>query len=789
MFYAIRSIEGKEVNLILSAWGECSKLVLNKKSIYKSFTKEEDARQFLISTPVKNEDYGHGYEPININSKRIIAKFKFLRYHNEENNYTIAVYENTKGNKITCRGYGLPTNKKITYALYGQYINVETHGYQYDVDTYDELITDSKRSIVSYLSSGLIKGVGPKIAEAIYEKFRGNSLYVIEHEPEKLDKIKGISKKKREEIVTSYKEHAATRELVSFLLPFGISAKKSLAVYKVYKGTAVEKIKENPYILCDFYGITFLDADEIAKKEQFPLDSDERFFHAAMHVLKRNEVTGSTCMEVNEFGRQMFKLLNTSLLTPADINEKTIQLIRDHTLRTYRKDEKCYLIRKNIYEMEEKMAIKTIDMIELPEKKCDKLEETIDEISKREGISLHENQKIAVKEVMLKHFLVITGFPGTGKTTSIKILYKVYKHYFRNNDIYFFAPTGRAARKIAEATGMDASTLHSGLRIFDETLQESSEDDVVLSNCLVLVDEFSMVNVYVHSILMNSLGENCTLVLIGDEKQLPSVGPGAVLQDLLESKVVPTVALTKIFRQNEGTVIFENNKKMREGNADISEGHDFVVHELSSLEDIRNQMAEDYVKKVEEYGLENVMCLCPFIKHTAGTEDMNILLQEKVNPPAADKAEYVHGNTVFRMGDLVMNLRNDEEASNGDLGIIEDMEKEEDNVTIYVKMNGIVKEYRKDNLECLTLAYAMSIHKAQGSEADAVLTCLTSYHKPMLYRSIPYVSLSRPKKSSDFYGEKDVLKQAIMTERKEERITMFPYFLRKHSGKVFVPLN
>lgn len=569
---------------------------------------------------------------------------------------------------------------------------------------------------------------------------------------------------------------------------YGISPKLSTKLYKVFGGSALERVKENPYILCQVHGLTFLDADRVAKDLKFDMNSSARTEACMMYVLQKNEydgeIRGSTAMELQHFGNEVYSIIGSDV-SKNTINEETCFLIKAHKLRVRRIEEKQYIFSQHAFQREYDIAENIIRIRD--EAKKTSIDEVIvlkhlKALEIHYGIALDDIQKTAVVEAILNNIVVITGSPGTGKTIDTRFINECYKSLFPKNGRIFLAPTGRAARKITEATGEEAYTVHSYLHIYDE--DPMPEDKIEISDSLVLIDESSMIDVNVAHTLFDAIGNGCTVVIVGDIDQLPSVGPGAVLRDIIESDVIPVIRLQKIYRQDEDAEICINAKKIKEGNTDIREGKDFHFIECSRMEDIKNAMAVQYVKDVDKYGLGNVFCLCPYIEHVAGVNDMNKCLQDLINPLKENEKHVLAGSLDFRIGDIVMHQkRNTELASNGDLGVITDIIWDDEEYTIIVSMNGRELSYDKDNIQYLTLAYAMSIHKSQGSEAKAVVACYSSYHVGMIYMNIPYVAVSRGKKNVSIFGEKATLKEAITNGCGARRITLLGYELAYLGGK------
>lgn len=790
MVYAVKSVNNKEFNTIYDNWSECKTIVYGKNAIYKSFPSREEAQIFLSETVEQNEVYGNEYIPEDINRKVIYVKYKFDRCKEKENGFSVRIYEDKNKKHIPCKGFYLPSNEKILYEFTGKFVKNDKYGYEFIVENYKEHIVDTKDSIVTYLSSGVIKGIGPKRANDIYKKFGSRTLEIIENTPDRLLQVRGISQKSLSRIKESYAENRGAREIVSYLLPYGITPQTSTKFYNIYGKSSIDKIKENPYILCSVKGLSFLDAERVATDLQVASDFAPRFYAAAYYVLKWNEtessLRGSTGMELQSFGYKMEEILGSGV-TRDYINKKTCEMVKNKNLRVHRFSGKQYIFSAAMYDQSYSLATRIISLRDETIRPVDKdvLNFAIKNIEDGLGYEIDSIQREAVITVMSNHITVITGSPGTGKTTSINTINKCYMALYPNNKRIFLAPTGRAAQIMTSVTGERALTIQSFLKLYEE----EEETDVIEDNALFVVDEVSMMDEKTAHILFKAIGKNCTVALVGDIDQLPSVGAGAVLRDIIESGVIPVVRLLNVYRQGEDTKIWENAKNIKSGITELKEGSDFHMIECHSMQSIQDKMVEIYVKEVRKYGLLNVSCLCPYIEHLAGVNQMNALIQNVLNPISDDMVHVEANHMDFRVGDVVMQQRkNTPDAVNGDIGIIDHISwNDDEEYEIYVKMATGIVRYTHSNINLLTLAYAMSIHKAQGMEVASVVTCLSSFHKGMLFMNIPYVAVSRGKKNVTIVGEQSALKQAITNKSGNRRVTLLGYFLAYLGGK-FVEL-
>ena len=719
----------------------------------------------------------------------IEAKFSYQKSYNPEDGYTINICE-MNGSKVTIKGYFLPSENRLLYKYTGTWVESIKYGKQFKAETFKEEIKNDRESICEYLSCGVIKGIGIKTAINIYDMFGTNTLNILDKEPDELLKVKGITKGKLEKITISYQENKYMKAVLELLLPYDIPAKQCFKIYDKFKMNSTKIIKETPYRLLEVSGIGFRTADTIAAAKKLPKDSKERFCACAKYVLQKNEANGNTCIEENAFGFKMKKALNTPLLNGKRINERTIDMIREKKL-IYKKIiknvngmnvKKGYIFLPTTYNVECEIAQEICRIKNEPIEIIENVDRLIADAERDLRIKLDDEQKKAVKESLISSICVITGGPGTGKTTIIRVIAYIYKKVYPMYPLIFLAPTGKAARRIKESTGYRSSTVHSFLHIREEGISEEDEEEIY--NSLVGCDEFSMMDIWVTLKLVKAVREGNRLILIGDANQLPSVGAGAVLRDVINSNAVKVIRLKKLYRQNANSKIKSNCEKISLGRTDIEEGSDFHIYEVTDLEKIQNLMVENYIKSVNKYGIQNVMCLCPYKKYKAGVFEMNTEIQNRINPHKNGELEVKKNGMYFRENDIVMQLKNENVVSNGDVGIIRHISNTNDALEVYVEFyNDETVKYKSDDLDKLTLAYAITIHKSQGSEVAKVITCLTKDHITMIKRNLPYTDFSRAVEEVDFYGSREALEEAIRNDDTEKRDTILWYSLKVNDGQ------
>lgn len=498
---------------------------------------------------------------------------------------------------------------------------------------------------------------------------------------------------------------------------------------------------------------------------------------------------GSNCMEINAFGKVMYSLLKIKNMKPSDVSDMTCELVKEKKLKCFRKDGKQYIMPMGIFLLEEATAnaLSTLSRNK-PQSDMNIVERAI----KGSQYELSEDQQAAVRNAFTNGVSLIIGVPGSGKTTTVNTIARAYKRMYKKNSMYFLAPSGRAAAHIKETLDVDlsdescVSTIHSALEITTDTVNSPKPDEEIkIENALVVVDEISMLDSRLAYQLFSSLS-NCIVVLCGDDEQLPSVCSGAVLRDLIRSNVCPITVLSHVYRQEAESDIYKNLYKVREGNTNLSEGNEFHMIEESDPKTAEDIMIDLYLEKIKEYGIENVMLLSPMKDYEMGVRNLNTRIQEKLHPLTDSEITMKYAYE-FRAGDIVMQLKNDYEdmTMNGDIGVITGIMYEENEKIMLVKYPHTTKKYTKENIDQLGLAYAYTIHKAQGSEAKCVIMCAHNNHSRMLKRNLFYTGMTRAKKEIFVIGQKSAVNKAITTVDSNNRITTLENMLDKSFGHFF----
>lgn len=722
----------------------------------------------------------------------MLCQFERLVYPQNTNvidaaSYMVALYrpcekiKDSSGNTISqvkAVGYCLPVANNLRYDMQGHWSKNPKHGIQFEVESYNEVIIPNKEGIISYLSSGQIKGVGPKIAERIYAAFGNMALEVLDKEPEKLLSIPGINKNKLKKICDSYLADRGARDVVAFLTPHGITPNRAVRLYKEYGEKTMDIVKNHPYKLCELVGVGFRTADKIAMSMGFDELSTERVDEALLYTLTDAESKGNLCLEKHDLLKSCLKILNTPQLTEDMLANRAVRLIQSGQMVSYLGN----VYRSRTAYIEAHLAEMISHRLSQNKSFCyTDLDAELDKEEQILAVKLAPEQRLAVKTALTHGISIITGGPGTGKTMIQRALLDIYKRNHPGNEICCCAPTGRAARRMEQSTRFSASTVHKALGLLageDGNYNEPAE----LTADLILVDEVSMLDIYLAEHLFCAVKNNCQIVLISDADQLPSVGPGAVLSEMIASECIPVVRLDKVFRQSAGSRIATNAKLIRHGNLSLEYGPDFQFIDSASTTESAEKVAEIYMQEIAKYGVDNVALLSPFRQRTeTGVNALNELIRDLVNPPDNEKAEVKFGKRIFRCGDKVMQIKNHDDVNNGDIGYITKIINMDSETILYINFgDGKLKEYDAGDLDMLDLGYASTIHKSQGAEYQSVIINLQCAHAIMLTRPLIYTAITRGKKRVIIVGERRALCMAIKKTDTEKRGTCLAKRLKEY---------
>ena len=698
----------------------------------------------------------------------------------QSGSYTVALYvpcetvldgQGNKLNSITVVGYYLPIMERMKVDMAGRWKKDAKYGLQFMMESYEEIIEPGKNGIVAYLSSGLIRGISKRLAERIYNTFGDETLTVLDNDPDRIREVPGISSKRCDQLRDSYLETRSARRIITMLAPLDINAGQAVRLQKELGIRAEELLKERPYEVFEQGLLSFDAADRLAERQSIPRTAPERVAAGLLHTLEVAEQKGHLCLHKERFIQQTVELLHTPGLSRMTVANEAFGMLKADRLALYQN----HVYRPVMVKAENGTAQCIREMLQrnsLPY--IGDLDDEIDQQQEELGFILAEEQRQAVKTALASPLCIISGGPGTGKTSIQRVFLNIYRKAFPDADIVCCAPTGRAARRLEQSTGLPACTVHKALNLTAGeantlTLPEPVDAD------LVLVDEVSMLDMVMTWYLFHSLPPMCRLVLVGDADQLPSVGPGAVLSEMLRCGRIPMVMLDKVFRQSEGSMIAENAQRIRHGNASLQFDGDFQFWSSADIQQSAQWLERLYMQEVAQYGVDNVALLTPFrTKTETGVRSMNERLRALVNPPDVNKPEIALGQRIFRLGDKVMQTKNQEEVSNGDIGYIRKIERDEDGFIVEVDFhdNRIVSYEDSGSLSQLDLAYATTIHKSQGGQYDSVLLSIQNCHGRMLKRPLVYTGLTRAKRKVQIVGDWQAVIRAIQTTDTERRNTM-----------------
>lgn len=660
---------------------------------------------------------------------------------------------------FTAVGNRLPTAEGVEIEFLGKWVDGK-YGLQLAVESCTVIRPQTTDGIIAYLSSDLIKGIGEKTARAIVARFGIHSLNIIDNTPRRLLEVPGITEKKLTVILDGYRESVGLRDIMTELAPYGVTPKKAEKIFEAYGAQAVEMVQNNPYVLCNIAGLGFKTVDEIARKKGISPNDANRIAQGIVYALSQSQQSGHLFLHSKELCKEAAKLLAVGESDNA-IQKQLLDLVLQNRLKE--DGGRIYLPKNFIAERETaKLAKAMITPVSL---KCD-VDKIISQAEKSTGMTLTEMQRNAVKMAVTNKISILTGGPGTGKTTVIQVIYAAYKKIF-GGKVAFAAPTGRASRRLEESVGADASTLHSilGLRADSEEAHHEIEAD------LLVVDETSMMDMSLAYLLFSNLRPTTKLLLVGDDNQLPSVGAGNVLRELLQCGAIPVTKLDVVHRQAQTSRINLNaHAILQNKGAGLMYGADF------DFVDTKNPTeAAEYVKKLyydsirrqkangKSYGADGVQILAPMrIRGTCGTNALNKEIQSTLNPSSPDKPEIAVGFKRFRLFDKVMQTKNNGEISNGDIGRIKRIEKSASGCEVHIDFGGGRKAvYSADEMESVDLAYATTIHKSQGSEYPIVIIPILNEAYIMLQRNLIYTAITRAREKVIIVGQREAFFKAI----------------------------
>jgi len=715
-------------------------------------------------------------------------------FRNEDNGYTVFQLENENG-EVTCVGTFPYINEGELLKISGDYIVHNVYGTQFQVTSHEVQEAEDLLSIQKYLGSGAIKGVGAVLAGKIVQKFKEDTFRIIEEEPERLAEVKGISERKAREIAEQVEEKKDMRKAMIYLQKYGITLSLAAKIYDYYGANVYQVMEENPYQIADHVpGVGFKTADEIATRIGIHSDSDFRIQSGIFYVLLQAVTEGHIYLPKEELLQKAMLLLEVEIQS---IDRYLLDLSMEKKVILKQAETETRVYPSQYFYMELNTARMLHDLNVKYEIADVAIEKRLMEIEKEAELELDDMQRFAVKAAVQNGILVLTGGPGTGKTTTINAMIRFFER--EGMDVYLAAPTGRAAKRMTEATGYEARTIHRMLELAympedsDNRMQFGRDEENPLETDVIIIDEMSMVDLPLMHVLLKAITVGTRLILVGDKDQLPSVGAGSVLKDLIESECFPIITLSKIFRQAEQSDIVVNAHKINRGEEVVldNKSKDFFFLKRQDANTIISVVLTLIQKKLPKYvdaDTFDIQVLTPMRKGLLGVERLNSILQHYLNPPDTKKAEKEHGSRVFRVGDKVMQIKNNYQLEweiatkyglvidsgvgvfNGDIGRVISIDTYGEKIKVEFEEKKMV-EYPFDLLEELELAYAITVHKSQGSEYPAVVIPLLSGPRQLYHRNLIYTAVTRAKKCVTIVGSDTTFQEMILNTNEQNRYT------------------
>ncbi len=714
-----------------------------------------------------------------------------ITFRNDTNGYTVFQID-TDEEELTVVGTAPDLKIGDKVELVGDYVYHSVYGRQFKAEFCTALLPETVEDLYHYLASGVIKGIRESTALKIIDKFQEKTFDILENEPERLAEIKGISPEKAKRIGVEYRRQSSTRTLIINLSKYGLNTNECLVAFDKLGGNAVEIIENNPYILCEGEKrISFERVEQIAEMLPNKPDSKYRTEAGILYVIRHNYNNGHTCLPLEKIYTPSGELLNES---KENIEIALENLIQNKRVIIEKIGNKDFIFLPESYIAEKSIASRLKVLLKFPPENPIDVVSHIPKIEKSCNIEYAQLQKDAIITAVNKGILILTGGPGTGKTTTLNGIISMFEKDFL--DVALCAPTGRAAQRMTETTGRKATTIHRLLEV------EWGEGDKPvfkrnLRNPLdcqaLIIDEMSMVDIFLFSSLLDALPFGCRLIMVGDSDQLPSVSPGNVLKDLIESGLLPVVQLKEIFRQSmESNIVRNAHAIVNGGNieTDYKTGDFYMMHRNFNLDAVRTIKELSTTRLTNAYGFDpttQIQVLCPSKKGETGTVNLNNVLQDALNPKMPEKREYNTGYRVFREGDKVMQTKNNynihwesddgdgDGIFNGDIGFIETIDMRHD--AVIIDFSGKRATYSKEQLQEIELAYAITVHKSQGSEFDAVIMPVISVNNRLCYRNLLYTAVTRAKQLMILVGTNNCLNSMIENNKTQLRYSSLKHFL------------
>ena len=743
-------------------------------------------------------------------SDTVTGYIDHIIFRNEDNGYTVMVLKDSKEEELTCVGSFPAVTQGAVIEAEGVYTHHPVYGRQFQISSFTEKMPEDTMAMERYLGSGAIKGIGAALAARIVRRFGEDTIRIVEEEPERLAEVKGISEKKAREIAAQVTEKADMRKAMIFLQKYGISLNLGAKIYQKYKDSIYTVLQENPYKLAeDISGVGFKIADEIAARIGIHADSDYRIRSGMLYTLLQASGEGHTYLPQEQLFARCSQLLGVD---ESYMQKHLMDMVIDRKLVLKERNGENVVYPSQYYYLELKTARMLCELNILCPEDEQLVRKRIELIEKETGTVLDEMQKKAVTEAASHGLFILTGGPGTGKTTTINAIIQFFEG--EGAELRLAAPTGRAAKRMTETTGYEAQTIHRLLELngmpeeerdghsakFERNAQNPLEADVII------IDEMSMVDIHLMHSLLLAVTAGTRLILVGDENQLPSVGPGNVLRDIIHSGCFPVVELTKIFRQASESAIVVNAHKINRGEqVQINnKSRDFFFlkrYDADIIIRVVIALIQEKLPKYVDARPFEIQVLTPMRKGLLGVERLNQILQRYLNPPDSSRKEHTLGDRLFREGDKVMQIRNNYQMEweirgrygiviekgigvfNGDTGILKEINEFAETAEVEFE-DGRFAVYSFKQLEELELAYAITIHKSQGSEYPAVILPLLSGPKMLLNRNLLYTAVTRARKCVTVVGSEETFGEMIRNEKQQKRYSALDERIRELNNAV-----
>ncbi len=717
--------------------------------------------------------------------ERIEGTLEKIRFYSEESSYLVGILRCRDSETVTIVGNFPPMQEGENLLIKGQWQVHPRYGRQLAVDQWERLLPATEEGLKRYLASGLIKGIGPVTADKIVNHFGLNTLEIMEYEPDRLQEVEGIGVRKAADILKSYRQYKDVQNVLVFLQGYGIGVSQAMRLYRRYGSDTIKQVKENPYRMAeDIFGVGFKTADKIALKLGLPEDAPERIQASIAYTLSRAAEQGHVYLPRETLFERIKELLEGADegLSEPYLDRQLREMVKQKKLFCEELDDTEAVYYAPFYFAEKNSARLLLRLTKLAQPYSPIETSQALGAVKHDNPHLTEEQLQVLDEALHNGVLIVTGGPGTGKTTTIKALLSTFK--LLRQKVLLAAPTGRAAKRVTEATGQEAFTIH---RLLEYSFTEGegftfkrNEDNPVEAR-VVIIDEASMVDLLLMYNLLKALPSGCRLVMVGDVDQLPAVGAGNVLRDLIGSGEVQCFRLGYIFRQARESMIVVNAHRVNQGEMpylNVKKKDFFFMHE-EDPEVAAELVVQLCRERLPNYGpydpLLDLQVLTPMRKTAAGVDRLNVLLQQALNPPARDKTETASRGNVFRLGDKVMQIRNNyqKEVFNGDIGLVTAIDREA--AELVVTFRDVLMDrpvvYDYTELDELVLSYAVSVHKSQGSEYPVIIMPVLTQHYMLLQRNLLYTGITRAKKLAVLVGSKKALAIAVRNTRAEDRYT------------------